>query len=181
MRLSTDLHPAFIPELIDHQTSSMPRQVCIYCCGRESVWIRSRRGQICWLPPPFIQPSHLMPTMNLLLHYLFDCQDGAHNQYAIHPFHIYWSGRLACVCVSAPSAQTNRLVESSGVGWVTAHGFDTGCLLGEMLSPLKPIYLKTKSTQEASKRWMVLDSLSTHGPGHEAGDLWGWQSGYVLF
>lgn len=120
-------------------------------CG-VSGWTRSRGSGICWQPLPLIQPSHLMPTMKLLPHYLFDCQDAAPNQYTIHPFHIYWSGRLARACVSA-SAQTNRLVESSGVGWLTAHVFFWYWLFaggGNAES------IKMHLTQ--NNYWMVLDS-----------------------
>lgn len=46
----------------------------------------------------------------------------AHNQYAIHSIQIYRSGRLARACAWM-STHTNRLVESSGVGRVTADVF----------------------------------------------------------
>lgn len=132
--------PLFLEGISSLHLSSLQQGDC-----RASGWTCNRGSVICWQPLPLVQPSHLMPTMKLLPHYLPDCQGGAPNQYTIHPFHLHWSGRLARACVSA-SAQTNRLVESSGVGWLTAHVcfwvvFYTGCLLlGRMLSPLKCIY-----------------------------------------
>lgn len=132
--------PLFLEGISSLHLSSLQRGGC-----RASGWTRNRGSVICWQPLPLVQPSHLMPTMKLLPHYLPDCQGGAPNQYTIHPFHLHWSGRLARACVSA-SAQTNRLVESSGVGWLTAHVcfwvvFYTGCLLlGRLLSPFKCIY-----------------------------------------
>lgn len=127
--------------------------------------------------------SHLMPTIKLLPHYLFDCQDGAHNQYAIHPFHIYWSGRLACVCVSAQSAQTNRLVESSGVGWATAHGFVLFfwyCLFAEGNAESIKMHLTQNKINTRGEKPLDGSGLSVGTWDSQARDLWGSQLSYLL-
>lgn len=130
--------------MIDHLTTQsyvLCPDKFVFSVDRVSGWMRSRRVRICWLPPPFIQPSHLTPTMNLLLHYPFGCQDGAPQPicYSSFSHKLKWETGM-CLCFSAISTdkQTGRILWS-GLGdssWFVCF-FDTGCLRGGNAESIK--------------------------------------------
>lgn len=98
-------------------------------------------SEICWLPVPFTEQGHLMPTMKPVPHYPSACQDEAPAEWCTTnmPFilfnQIYRSGRHMPVR-ECQHRHTNRLVESSGVGWAAADVF-WYCLLGTCSPPIK--------------------------------------------
>lgn len=156
-------------------------------------WVWEEGSADCWYL--FIQHSHLMPTMKLLPHYLWACQDAdapsiSHSSYS--QIARWQTGTCLCIDVNSHARtrthkQTARMLWSwLGDSWCLVFPPVQNAERSQTLSPPKQTNNKKRSRWAARGRFWILktgghlplvlwpSSLSAAG-GQGGGGLYGWQ------